>query len=151
MKKMFILATLFFSLVACKKDNTPPPAETANKITGKWHIANNIIITRDSLGAVMSVDTVIIPGDPALMYYQFNDDNTWANGGTFIDAPNSNSAAHGTYVLKSEEKLVLSTTGQQTEYVITTLTPNKFVFNHDRVSYIDNKKVIFRYMAELTR
>jgi len=150
MKKILFVAAAVVFLAACKKDLVTQPADASIKITGKWHNNYNYMISRDSLGTILSVDTVIVPGILDSASYQFNADNTWVHI-TYNDAPYTVSRVQGTYKMDSNKTISFTVNDKKTDWVITTLTPNKFVFTVQK-NYSYEGKTIYRTDAiELTR
>jgi len=143
MKKVLFVAMAVVLLAACKKDLITQPADASIKITGKWQNSYNFIVTRDSLGTILSADTVIVPGGVEPSYYQFNDDNTWVHAGIHNDAPDTTYSVQGTYKIESNKTITFVANGKNTDWAITTLTPNKFVFAR-KWNYFYLNKTIFR-------
>ena len=150
MKKILFVAIAVVLLAACKKDLITQPADAPIKITGKWQNDYVFSVSRDSLGTILSKDTVLIFGVPDSAAYQFNADNTWVHV-TYIDAPYTINRVQGTYKIESDKTISFTANGKTTDWVITTLTPNKFVFAL-RKKYSYEGKTIYRTDAiELTR
>src|SRR5882757_2574884 len=131
MKKILFVAAAVVLLVACKKDLVTQPADASIKITGKWHNNYNFMVSRDSSGALLSTDTVVVPGIADSASYQFNADNTWMHS-TYNDAPDTVYRVKGTYKIESNKTISFTANGKKTDWVITTLTPNKFVFSVEK-------------------
>ncbi|MEO6631829.1 MAG: membrane lipoprotein lipid attachment site-containing protein [Mucilaginibacter sp.] len=150
MKKILFVATAIVFLAACKKDVKTQPADASIKITGKWQNNYKFTVTRDSVGTILSTDTIIVPGILDSASYQFNADNTWVHV-TYNDAPYTVSRVQGTYKIESNKTISFTANGKTTDWVITTLTPNRFVFAV-RKNYSYEGKTIYRTDAiELTR
>jgi hypothetical protein len=150
MKKILFVAAAVVLLAACKKDLITQPANASVKITGKWHNNFNFMVSRDSVGTILSVDTVIVLGILDSASYQFNADNTWVHV-TYNDAPYTISRVQGIYKMESNKTISFTANGKQTDWVITTLTPNKFVFAVQKTYSYEGKTIYRTDAIELTR
>jgi hypothetical protein len=153
MKAFYFILVLSLLAAACSRgsgNNSMMPASLQSEMTGKWTINTVTLFYFDSTGAPFGAGKFVDPV-PAGYYYQFNGNGTWTE--TLADSLSVNGMG-GNWSTAGDSSFVLvnSAAPSPESCRMDTLTPDVFVFHHERGTRFNGVTPGFiRYQFHMTR